>query len=189
MAVDEMPSSIRVTRVSSPSPSRSADVPTSPVPEAEAFAGDDHLGADRLEVRLDERLRLQLLELVVEGEHDRLPHACGREQLEAPLERRQELDAVAQDDPRMWIEREHRRRQAGGDERVEHVAVPEVDAVERADRDRARPTLELARRVVRPSRQDRAVDRDELTLEQCADAARRTAAGPCGSRQPRLPRR
>ena len=45
---------------------------------------------------------------------------------------------------RMRVEREHRRRRAGGDERLEHVAVAEMDAVERAERDRTRPSLELA---------------------------------------------
>ena len=67
------------------------------------------------------------------------------EQLEPPLERRQQLDAVAERDPRMRVEGDDRRRRPGGERGVEHPPVPEVDAVEGPERDRPRLRLELAR--------------------------------------------
>ena len=65
------------------------------------------------------------------------------EELEPPLERRQELDLVAERDPRMRIERDHRRLEPGRANRVDDRAMAAMDAVEAADRDGARPRLEL----------------------------------------------
>ena len=59
--------------------------------------------------------------------------------------------------------------EASGGERVEHAAVATMDAVERADCDCARPSLELVGPTRRRSRQDRSVDRHELVPEQRAD--------------------
>ena len=60
------------------------------------------------------------------------------EQLEPALERRQQLDPVAERDPRVRVERDDRRLEPGRAHGVDDGAMPAVDAVEAADRDRAR---------------------------------------------------
>ncbi len=72
------------------------------------------------------------------------------EELEPALEGREDVDAVPHRDPGMRVEGDHRRLEPGVDRRSQHRPVPEVDAVERADRDRAGPALELGRCVRDP---------------------------------------
>ena len=67
------------------------------------------------------------------------------EQLQPPLERRDQLDLVPERDPRVRIERDHGRREPGVDRRLDDAPMPAVDAVERPDRDRPRLALELGR--------------------------------------------
>ena len=64
------------------------------------------------------------------------------EQLQPALEGRQQLDLVAERDPRMRVERDDRRRSARCPGRLDHAPVAEVDAVEGAD---ARPRAAGAR--------------------------------------------
>ena len=59
--------------------------------------------------------RLELLELVRELEHEHLVHTGGGEQLEPALERREQVDVVAEDEPGMGVKGDHGRRQAGLD--------------------------------------------------------------------------
>ena len=122
------------------------------MPEAEVVADGDCLGADRREVRLDELLGRQPHELGRERRDERLGDTGLREELQAPLERRDQLDAVPERDPRVRLERDHRRVEPRVDGRAQDGEMTAVDAVERADRDRARPTLELDGRVGDPHR-------------------------------------
>ena len=80
--------------------------------EAKVGSGDDHLGSEWPQEGLDERLRLELRKLQVEVDHQGVDDARFRDQLEAPLEGRQELDLVAEGDARMRVEGDDRRRQA-----------------------------------------------------------------------------
>ena len=106
--------------------------------EPEALAGDDDLRAERLEVLAHERGRLQRGDLGRELDHERLLHPGRREQLEPPLDRAEQVDLVAEHDPRVRMEGDGRRHAARRQHRVEHGAVTAVDAVEGADRDRPR---------------------------------------------------
>ena len=111
--------------------------------EAEVRAGDDDLRPDRPQDPLRELLRLELGELEVEVDDERLLDPGLAEQLEPALERRQQLDVVAERDARMRVEGDDRRRRPGGTRGVEHAAMAEVDAVEGPERDRPRLRLEL----------------------------------------------
>ena len=53
--------------------------------EAEVRSGNDHLGTDRPQHRLDELLREEPRQLEVELDHERLLDACLRDQLEPAL--------------------------------------------------------------------------------------------------------
>src|SRR4051794_1678597 len=115
--------------------------------EAEVVPGDDDLAAHRLEDARDELLRLELAQLEVEADDERVLDAQLREQLELPLLRRQELDAVAERDARVRVEGEDRRDEPGCEERIDDGDVAAMDTVEGADRHRARQRLERARAV------------------------------------------
>ena len=105
-----------------------------PLPaEAEVLAGDDDGSVG--ELGADELLRLLLRDLDGEVEHGRLGHPELREQLQPPLEGRDRLDEVAQDDPRVRVKRQHPHREPGFDRRRDHPLVTQVHAVERPDRD------------------------------------------------------
>src|SRR4051794_2366276 len=115
--------------------------------EAEPFAGHDDARPDRAQEGLGEVARLEAGQLGRELDDERLLDTGVREQLEPALERRQKLDLVAADDTaRMRVERDDGRDElllARGRARgVEHGPVPTVNAVERPDRDRARPPLQ-----------------------------------------------
>ena len=80
-----------------------------------------------------EVLRLLLRDLERELEHRRLGDAELGEQLEPPLERRDQLDEVSEHDPRVRVERERPDRQTGRERLLDHPPVPEVHSVERPD--------------------------------------------------------
>ena len=79
------------------------------MPEAEVGADGDCLGTDRHEERLDELLRRQPHELRCERRDERLRDTRLRKELQAPLEGCDQLDAVSERDPWVWLERDHRR--------------------------------------------------------------------------------
>ena len=86
-----------------------------PGAEAEVGAGGDRLGADRPQVALGEHLGLERHQLRRERRDQRCLDPGIREQLQPALERRDQLDIVAERDPRVRIERDHGRREAGVD--------------------------------------------------------------------------
>ena len=141
--VEETPSTSGTGLASKPRPLEQREIACTATAEAEVRAGDDHLGADRAQDALGERLRRELRQLEVEVDDERLLDPGLGEQLEPPLERHQQLDAVAERLARVRVEGDHRRRPSGGERGVEHAPVAEVDAVEGAERDRARLRLEL----------------------------------------------
>src|SRR5712691_11396141 len=120
------------------------DVSAPSVAEAERLAGDDHLRPDRGEDVACEVLRLDPGDLERELDDERRLDPLLGDQLEAPLQRREHFHLVAERDPGVGIEGDDRRVQPGVDRRPQDPAVTGVDAVERADRDRARLPLELA---------------------------------------------
>ena len=83
---------------------------------------------------LGEGLGFEACELEIELDHEHVLDAGVGEQLEAPLERRQQLDAVAERRPGMRVEGDDRRPPSRGEQRVENAAVAEVQPVERTDR-------------------------------------------------------
>ena len=108
---------------------------------------------------LDELLRGLVAALRVEAEHaDRVDEAGGLEQLELLLERREQLRCRlgSHDLRRMTVEGDHRGLEVARPREVvhepEHLAVAEVDAVERADRDDAPARRRRRRSRGRPSR-------------------------------------
>ena len=117
--------------------------------------------------------------------------ACVGEQLEPSLERRDQVDPVAERDPRVRVERDHGRVEPRVDRRLEHGAVPAVDAVERSDRDGARPALELGRGVRDPHRPAASLARASssgITAAARPPRRRGTARPPCAG-APRSGRR
>src|SRR3954471_7241757 len=111
--------------------------------EAEVRAGDDDLRSERPQHRLDELLGAELGYVEPELHHQRLLDAARGEQLEPPLERGEQLDPVAERGSGVRLEGDDRRRETRGDRGLQHAPVPDVDAVERPDRDGARALLEL----------------------------------------------
>ena len=91
-------------------------------PDAEAEVGSPATTTstpDPAQVDLGELLRREPLELGNERRHERRLDAGVVEQLEPALERRQQLDAVAQRDPRVRVERDHGRCEACCGDRVD----------------------------------------------------------------------
>ena len=113
--------------------------------EAEVGACHDGLHADRAQVALGELVRRETLERRRERGDEDVLRARLAQELEATLERRQELHPVPERDPWVRIEGDHgdgQPRRAGS---LEHRAVPAMDAVEAPDRHRARAASELRR--------------------------------------------
>jgi hypothetical protein len=104
-------------------------------PEAEVRAGDDDLRAQRTQDQLGELFRRCQRQLGCEGDDERLDAQLAQ-QLQAALEGRQELDLVAQNDARVWVERQHSRRQVRRLRGLDHAPVAQMHTVERADCDR-----------------------------------------------------
>src|SRR6185503_2943396 len=111
--------------------------------EAEVRAGDDHFAPDRPQDPLGEGLRRELGELEIEVHDERLLDAGLREQLQPPFERDEQLDAVAERDPRVRVEGDRGRRRPRRTCGVENAPMADVDAVERPERDRPRLRLDL----------------------------------------------
>ena len=84
---------------------------------------------------------------MVELDHERFRDPRLSDQLQAPFQRRQQLDLVPERDARVRLEGDGRREEARGLGGGEHGPVAEVDAVEGPDRDGTRPPLQLARAV------------------------------------------
>ena len=163
------------------------------VAEAVVLADDDVHGA-RLgdQHLLGEGLRREQRELVGERDHEQLVDALLRDQLGAAVDAREPARdlARAQDLGRHRLERRDRAGRAellrALQRLVDQPPVPQVDAVERAERDHARARLELAR-ALRRSSLPRPPRRASVALAPAA--RRRTPAGrPTGS-APAPPRR
>src|SRR5262249_54637835 len=105
--------------------------------EAEVLADRDDARAESAENRFREVRRFEPGELGGELDDERLVHPLLPQQLEPPLERREELDAVPEDDARMRPERDHRRTQTGLLCDIEDCPVSDVHAVEAPERDGA----------------------------------------------------
>ena len=131
-------------------PVEQLQITTTPRTEAEVRAGRDRLRADRPQVPLGERLRLEGHQLGRERRHEGRLHPGGADQLQSALERRDQIDVVAECDPRMRVERDHGRGEARVDRGADDALVTSVDPVERPDRDGPRLPLELRRRVRDP---------------------------------------
>ena len=114
--------------------------------EAEPRPRHHDLRPDRLEHTRDEVLRLPPRHALGELDHEHVLDPGLQQQLDPPLERREQLDLLAEHLPRVRVERDGRRREsvARVERGLEHAPVPAVDAVEGAERDRPRPLLELA---------------------------------------------
>ena len=141
IAVDDTPSTCGATTTLEAEPLEELEVAGSPHAEAEVLAGDHGLCADRPQVALGEVLGGKALELCREGGDERGLDARGAEELEPTVERRQQVDPVAEGDARVRVERDRGRSEPGRDDGREHRPVSSVDAVERADGDRARAAL------------------------------------------------
>ena len=125
-------------------PSEQLEVTRASAAKAEVGARDHDLRTDRPQHALGEHLRLEPTQVEIELDHERLLDSGLADQLQAPAQRRQQLDLVAERDPRMRVERDHGRRQPGGNRSLEHPPVAEVDAVEGSDRDRPSLPAQLA---------------------------------------------
>ena len=99
----------------------------------------------RRQVLGHELLGLPAGQLLRELDDEQLVGAGLLDQLHAAVEGRQELHVVAEHEAWMGLERQHRRPEPGRLRRLDHRSVAEVDAVERAERDRPPGRLELGR--------------------------------------------
>src|SRR6266705_2101410 len=103
--------------------------------EAEILADRDHACSDPAEQRLREVARVELRELRGELHDENLVDTGFLEELESAFERHQELDPVAEDDARVWPERDHRRRQPGSSRHLQHSPMTGVHPVEASEGD------------------------------------------------------
>src|SRR5580765_3341657 len=113
--------------------------------EAEVLADHDHLGADPSEDGVAELRRLAPRKLRSELDDEHLVDTGVLQQLEAPLERREQLHVVAEHEPRVWPEGDHRDRPSRGEGSLEHASMAEMHSVEAADGGNATVGLELFR--------------------------------------------
>src|SRR5581483_298089 len=104
---------------------------------------DHHLGSYLEEEPLGEVLGLELLQVVVERDDEHVRDTERLDQLQPAGERRQQLDAVAEDEARVPVEGDDRGNEPRLDRRLDDAPVAAVDAVEGTDRDRPPPPLEL----------------------------------------------
>ena len=91
-------------------PLQQRQVSRPPPAEPEVGAGRDRLGPHRSQVSLGEHLGLERHQLGRERGDERRFRAGVRDQLEAALERRDQLDLVPERDARMWVEGDDRGR-------------------------------------------------------------------------------
>ena len=117
--------------------------------EAEALAGDDDLGADRRAGTI--ATNASGSSAATSGVNSTTSVSSTPSSASSSSRRssvRQQLDLVAEHLARVRVERHDRRQRRPASSAAPSTARwPTVDAVERADRDRARPPLELRRRV------------------------------------------
>ena len=149
--VEDTPSTMRDLACVEPEPTQQLQVARAPLPEAKPRACDDDLRADREQVLARELVRLESGDRRTELHHQGVLHPGVREQLEPPLERREQLDALGEHGPRMRVERDDGRDElstaAGIHGRANDRPVTQVHAVERPDRDRARANGEVCCRA------------------------------------------
>ena len=126
-------------------PAQELQVSRAATAEPEVLPRDDDLGADRAQHFLGELLGLEPGEVEGELDDERRLHAELLEELEAPLERSEELDPVAEGRPRVGIEGDDGRLGAGRERGLDDPPVAEVDAVERPERDGPRAAAQLRR--------------------------------------------
>ena len=100
MAVEDTPAQLGDDDHLVPEPLEEREVARPPHAEPEVGPRDDGLDAGRTQVALRELLGRQLLELGCEGGDEDVAHAGVAEELDPPFERRQQLDPVAESDPR-----------------------------------------------------------------------------------------
>jgi len=81
-------------------------------PEPEAVAGGDHLDSGGTQHPVGELLRGEAREALLEGTDERIVHPLAREELQAPLERRQQLHLRAEERARVRIERDDGRTES-----------------------------------------------------------------------------
>ena len=108
------------------------EVAAPPAAEAEVLARDHDLSPGEMLGR--ELLGLLLGDVEREVEHRRLGDSELGQQLEPPLEARDQLHEVSEHDPRMRIEGQHPNGEPGRPRLFDHPAMPEMDSVERPDR-------------------------------------------------------
>jgi hypothetical protein len=118
-------------------PPQQDGVPLASAPEAEVPADEDDARPERAEHAGCELLRREQRELRGELDEQQVLDTDLPDQLAAALRGREQLHLVAEHEARVRVERDHRRSQARRDRGRDHGAVPAVDAVERADGDRA----------------------------------------------------
>ena len=106
MSVDDTPADVRDDFRPESEPPEERQVTCAVPPEAERLACKDELGSDRAQIRVGELLRRQLGQGGRELDHERLGHPEAGQQLEAPLERGEQLHAVSEHLPRVWVEGE-----------------------------------------------------------------------------------
>ena len=111
--------------------------------EAEVLADHDHLGADPSEDGVAELRRVAPGKLRSELDDEHLVDAGVLQQLQAPLERGKQLHVIAEHEPRMRPERDHRHGPPRVEGSVEHAPMAEMHSVEAADGSDAPVGLEL----------------------------------------------
>ena len=127
-----------------------------PRPNRNVVAGGDHARAERREVSLRERGRVERASSRSNGTtRASATRASASSSSRRSSERDQRDRFRTEDAPRVRVEGDHRRRQTGGQRRRDDGLVSAVHAVERPDRDRARPRAQLVRACERPSRRRR----------------------------------
>ena len=184
MRVDEAPSTGGTRTTEKPCSSRNARSPRRRWPKRKSSPATTISAPIRAQNALGELLGLLLLELVRELEHERLLDPGLLEELQAPLERREQLDAVAEHEARMRIERDR-----GGDEPAcrQRLGAPPGGPDGRRRRRRSRPLADAGRappprRATFTAAPSRRPPRARLRTSRAPAA--RFAGGPCGSHRP-----
>ena len=126
-------------------PAEEWDIALAPLSEAKGLRRDHDTRAKRLENVSNEVFRLPSRQLGRELEDEQLVRPDFLNQLDAALQRRDQLDVVPEDAARVWVERDDRRAETGPDRLLDGRPMAPMDAVEGADRDGALGRLELSR--------------------------------------------
>src|SRR5919201_1455260 len=118
-----------------------------PPAEPKVLADGDRPCADAMQDGVCELLRLEAGERLRELEDEHLVDPALFGELQAHRQRRQELDAIPEHDPRGGPEGDHGHGRSCRLRRVEDTPMAQVDAVEAPDRDRTFPGTQLGRIV------------------------------------------